>query len=81
MPLITCPDCRQDVSDAAPACPHCGRPGAESPVPNAENQLLEQIARSSAVTAANQQHELANKAINAAFIWIPLGLFILWAIL
>ncbi len=26
MPLITCPDCQHDVSDAAPACIHCGRP-------------------------------------------------------
>lgn len=24
--LITCPDCQQSISDAAPACPHCGRP-------------------------------------------------------
>ncbi len=26
MPLIQCPDCKQAISDAAPACPHCGRP-------------------------------------------------------
>lgn len=26
MPLVTCPDCEKQVSDAAPACPHCGRP-------------------------------------------------------
>ncbi len=26
MPLITCPDCSSQVSDAAPACPKCGRP-------------------------------------------------------
>ena len=26
MPLTTCPDCSHDVSDQAPACPHCGRP-------------------------------------------------------
>jgi hypothetical protein len=26
MSLITCPDCRHDVSDAAQACIHCGRP-------------------------------------------------------
>jgi predicted outer membrane lipoprotein/DNA-directed RNA polymerase subunit RPC12/RpoP len=24
--LIICPDCGREVSDAAPACPHCGRP-------------------------------------------------------
>lgn len=28
MPLITCPDCQNEISDAAPACIHCGRPAA-----------------------------------------------------
>jgi len=26
MPLITCPDCDKEHSDAAAACPNCGRP-------------------------------------------------------
>jgi len=26
MALITCGDCGKDVSDKAPACPHCGAP-------------------------------------------------------
>lgn len=26
MPLIECPDCHNQISDAAPACPKCGRP-------------------------------------------------------
>lgn len=26
MPLIECPDCGKQISDAAPACPSCGRP-------------------------------------------------------
>ena len=26
MALISCPACGKEVSDAAPACPHCGRP-------------------------------------------------------
>lgn len=26
MPLITCPDCKRQISDSAPACIHCGRP-------------------------------------------------------
>lgn len=29
MALTTCPDCEQRVSDAAPACPSCGRPHEE----------------------------------------------------
>ena len=30
MALLTCPDCGGKVSDAAPACPHCGRPTQQS---------------------------------------------------
>ncbi|MFZ2644395.1 MAG: zinc-ribbon domain-containing protein [Verrucomicrobiia bacterium] len=26
MPLITCPDCNKEISDAAPTCPQCGKP-------------------------------------------------------
>ena len=26
MPLIECPDCKKQISDAAPTCPGCGRP-------------------------------------------------------
>ena len=26
MPLIQCSDCAREMSDSAPACPHCGRP-------------------------------------------------------
>lgn len=26
MALMQCPDCHKEVSDQAPACPHCGRP-------------------------------------------------------
>jgi len=26
MALVTCPDCEKQISDAAPACPNCGRP-------------------------------------------------------
>lgn len=37
MPLVSCPDCGRSVSDAAPACIHCGRPMAQqsnvSPLP------------------------------------------------
>ncbi len=29
MPLINCPDCGTEVSDAAPNCPKCNRPIAE----------------------------------------------------
>jgi len=28
MALIDCPDCQKRISQAAPVCPHCGRPMA-----------------------------------------------------
>lgn len=31
MALTTCPDCLRDVSESAPACPHCGRPSGGLP--------------------------------------------------
>ncbi|MGL6147511.1 MAG: hypothetical protein ACRC1V_03440 [Plesiomonas sp.] len=31
MPLIECPDCHNQISDAAPACPKCGRPNDKKP--------------------------------------------------
>jgi hypothetical protein len=35
MPLIPCPDCGREVSSAAPACIHCGRPLAAPAAPDA----------------------------------------------
>ena len=31
MPLITCPDCQTEISDAAPSCIKCGRPMGDDP--------------------------------------------------
>lgn len=33
MSLRKCPDCGEDVSSSAPACPHCGRPSRRSSSP------------------------------------------------
>ena len=41
MPLLVCPDCKKEISDAAPACPNCGRP-ASAPKP-AKKQKLPQF--------------------------------------
>lgn len=30
MPLIDCPDCKKEMSKAAPVCPHCGRPNKQA---------------------------------------------------
>lgn len=36
MALIECPDCSQEVSNAAPYCPNCNRPIAQEPVQTVE---------------------------------------------
>lgn len=33
MPLVVCPDCGNEISDAAPLCIHCGRPRSEPEPP------------------------------------------------
>ncbi len=45
MPVVTCPDCGRDVSTAAAACPHCGRPSPAGFAP---------IAASAATVAAEE---------------------------
>lgn len=30
MSLVECPDCKKQISDAAPSCPNCGRPQAQA---------------------------------------------------
>lgn len=34
MPLINCPECDKEISDAAPACPNCGHPLKQPPIHN-----------------------------------------------
>src|SRR5579859_7521420 len=45
MALTTCPDCGREVSTAAPACPHCGRPNGPvvaAPQPQAQATAAEE---------------------------------------
>jgi PH (Pleckstrin Homology) domain-containing protein len=45
MALTTCPDCGHEVSTAAPACPHCGRPNGPvvaAPQPQAHAAAAEE---------------------------------------
>lgn len=37
--LLTCPDCGNEVSDQAPACPKCGRPTARAAAPASKTTL------------------------------------------
>lgn len=49
MTLITCPDCHNEISDAAPSCPRCGRPGqlhqAASPTAQLQPRVIEETGK------------------------------------
>jgi len=47
MPLIICPDCKNSVSDAAPNCPHCGRPTNVQPPIQMQAPAVQAIKRPS----------------------------------
>lgn len=65
MALLTCPDCRHDVSDKAQACPNCGRPFRALPGATAARPM-----RTKAASAA---------AKFVAFVLIVVGMLMLMA--
>lgn len=65
MALTHCPDCGHDVSNMAPACPHCARP--LQPPPAGAVQTIEQTGKV----------YKAGKAIGEA--GIALGVLVAWA--
>ena len=44
MALIPCYECEKEISDKAPACPHCGAPKEEQPPQIEEAEILESVA-------------------------------------
>lgn len=89
MPLITCPDCGNSVSDAAPACIHCGRPLQAPPRTHPQSQpqdasFTDPPRASSAAPPADpygvqrREREREQRAASAKTIaWIIYGLQIL----
>lgn len=43
MALIKCPECEKEISDKAPACPHCGCPLTDDVVVNNLSMKSEKI--------------------------------------
>lgn len=53
MALITCPDCKKEISDSADNCPHCGRPMATAiKCPTCKSTNVEKISTASKVGSA-----------------------------
>ena len=44
MALIKCYECEKEISDQAPACPHCGAPKEEQPPQAEEVEIPEGVA-------------------------------------
>lgn len=45
MALIKCPDCGNEVSENAPACPHCGNPRSSTIRSSSRPVLIEQTSK------------------------------------
>ena len=43
MALIKCYECEKEISDKAPACPHCGAPKEEQPRQTDEMDMRDEI--------------------------------------
>jgi hypothetical protein len=71
MPLVTCPDCHQPVSDQAAACIHCGRPLHNAPPP---------VDLATGVKQGNQRSKWRYEAGNAlGIIGVVVGLVLMVA--
>lgn len=68
MPIISCPDCKREISDAAPACPNCGRPNYREP----RTSLLDNRYRSP-VRPLGTALILGVLAFPIVFAWATLG--------
>lgn len=73
MPLITCPDCQANISDAAPSCIKCGRPMESKSMlkPSSDDTPISSIAQG--FLESNQwQHPISKEIItisNEAWLW------------
>jgi len=71
MALINCPDCGTEVSDAAPACPKCGRPIASVPSPANVSGERTRGRSHATVTVTLSSFVLIVLAIAAAVWFVP----------
>jgi hypothetical protein len=97
MPLVTCPDCNKEISDAAPACPGCGRPAdskrearaesapAEKPKEAGERVLFEdgtvKITSARAIVSGKTTYAMSNITSVKQFVEPRPGVFLLAAVI
>lgn len=66
MALITCPECKREISDKAVSCPHCGYPINDPTVPDVENNIMVYKGQRYNMTELIEYHR-ANIAPNEQF--------------
>ena len=69
MTIITCPGCRQQISDQGPSCLHCGHPlpaAGQSDVPRVR-------------TASTESVNLGLSKVTSASLWVTAGLYVMAA--
>ena len=68
MSLRKCPDCGQDLSSAASACPHCGRPNrrSSSPIELSGILIIAVVCAGALIWRLSSQHEAPAEPARAA---------------
>ena len=72
MALIKCYECSREISDKAPACPHCGAPKEEQPPQIEEAEILESVAVVDEPEPVATKDERFNQYVTlvvGAFVW------------
>jgi uncharacterized membrane protein YvbJ len=72
MALITCPECKRDISDKAAACPHCGAPRDAAPDSPAERA---RSAQTSGKSGGKAMGWFAKLALGVAGLFVVLLYF------
>jgi len=68
MALIPCYECSREISDKAPACPHCGASVREAPPDQAARDLSEMGSAGSTEYEARQE-AVSPEKLSAVAVW------------
>jgi len=74
MPLVTCPDCENSISDAATSCLHCGRP-AQTPYAAKAPVNPRRTGSEAEDDAENLIRRIAEYYRISAILWLILAIF------
>ena len=79
MPLMNCPDCGKEISDAAISCPNCGLPRPMYERQNRDRRHAEDVARAERVRLIRWLFSLTAFFALVALAFLAKGIFSPWA--